>query len=139
MDAIEVASIPGQSEAERKRLLTFLIVGAGPTGTELAAELHDMLEAEGKKWFPNLYRDFKIVLVHSADHILSTFDKRISLYAEEKFKRDNIEILTDTRVKLIKDRSVVLYDKKSNTEREFPYVLPLQYVWFQLIILKYYF
>lgn len=120
MDAIEVASIPEQSEEERKRLLTFLIVGAGPTGTELAAELHDMLEAEGKRWYPRLYKDFRIVLVHSADHILSTFDKRISLYAEEKFRRDNIEVLTDTRVKSISETSVVLLDKKSNADRVLP-------------------
>jgi NADH dehydrogenase FAD-containing subunit len=123
LDNIEVASIPGQTEEEKKRLLTFLIVGAGPTGTELAAELHDMLETDGKKWFPDLHKHFKIVLVHSADHILSTFDKKISLYAEEKFRRDDIQVLTDTRVKSISDRSVVLFDKKANTETPFPYVV----------------
>jgi NADH:ubiquinone reductase (non-electrogenic) len=32
--------MPGQSEEERKRLLSFLVVGGGPTGVEFAAELH---------------------------------------------------------------------------------------------------
>lgn len=38
-DAFESASVPGQTDEERKRLLHFVIVGGGPTGVEFAAEV----------------------------------------------------------------------------------------------------
>jgi NADH dehydrogenase FAD-containing subunit len=40
---IEVATLGGVSAAERRRLLSFVIVGGGPTGVEFSAELHDFV------------------------------------------------------------------------------------------------
>lgn len=40
IDCFEKASLPNISEAERRRLLSFLVVGGGPTSCEFAAELH---------------------------------------------------------------------------------------------------
>lgn len=40
IDMFEKASIPTVSEAERRRLLSFLVVGGGPTSCEFTAELH---------------------------------------------------------------------------------------------------
>ncbi len=40
MNNFEKASLPSASEEERKQLLSFLVVGGGPTGVEFAAELH---------------------------------------------------------------------------------------------------
>jgi NADH dehydrogenase FAD-containing subunit len=39
----ELANLPDTSEAERRRLLSFVVVGGGPTGTELAAEMDDLV------------------------------------------------------------------------------------------------
>lgn len=40
IDSFEKAAIPGMSDDERRRLLSFIIVGGGPTSCEFATELH---------------------------------------------------------------------------------------------------
>jgi NADH dehydrogenase FAD-containing subunit len=40
IDSFEKAAIPYMSNAERKRLLSFVVVGGGPTSCEFVAELH---------------------------------------------------------------------------------------------------
>ncbi len=42
---------------ERKKLLTFVVVGGGPTGVEVAAELYDMIEEDLAKLYPNIIKD----------------------------------------------------------------------------------
>ena len=48
---------------ERLQLLTFVIVGGGPTGVEVAAELHDMIKEDLRKVYPQLMRFVSIKLV----------------------------------------------------------------------------
>ncbi|KAG1650550.1 hypothetical protein FOA52_009119, partial [Chlamydomonas sp. UWO 241] len=43
-ECFERASLPGTTAEERKKLLSFVVVGGGPTGVEVAAEMHDMIE-----------------------------------------------------------------------------------------------
>jgi len=43
---LETASLPTTTPEERKRLLSFVVCGGGPTGVEIAAELSDMLEED---------------------------------------------------------------------------------------------
>lgn len=121
MDAIETANLPGTSDEERKRLLQFVVVGGGPTGVEFAAEVNDFFEEDLKKYFPNFVHDFSVVLVQSGDHILNTFDKRISEYTEARFKRQNIKVLTETRVKAVNPTELVVLDKRTGALVTLPY------------------
>jgi NADH:ubiquinone reductase (non-electrogenic) len=121
MDAIETANLPGVSDAERKRLLQFVVVGGGPTGVEFAAEVNDFFEEDLKHYFPSFVHDFSVVLVQSGDHILNTFDKRISEYTEARFKRQNIKVLTETRVKAVNPTELVVLDKKTGSLVNLPY------------------
>jgi NADH dehydrogenase FAD-containing subunit len=43
---LELAALPTTSQEERKRLLSFVVCGGGPTGVEFAAELVDMMAEE---------------------------------------------------------------------------------------------
>ncbi|KAI8853758.1 hypothetical protein BC829DRAFT_276711 [Chytridium lagenaria] len=70
MSLFEEAALP-MDEEERKKLLTFVIAGGGPTGVEYAAELNDLINCDIKKYFPNL--NARIALIHSSDHVLNTF------------------------------------------------------------------
>ena len=45
----EQANQPTITDSDRRKLLNFCIVGAGPTGVEFAAELHDLLHTEIKQ------------------------------------------------------------------------------------------
>lgn len=50
MNNVEMASLPTVSPEERKKLLSFVVCGGGPTGTEFAAELSDWIEEDFVKW-----------------------------------------------------------------------------------------
>ena len=77
------------SDVERKSLLTWVIVGGGPTGSELAAEMHDLARSkEFNKRYPKLAPQVQIKLMDAAPAILTTFDESLSKYAAKKFKRD---------------------------------------------------
>jgi NADH dehydrogenase FAD-containing subunit len=77
------------SETTRQALLTWVIVGGGPTGSELAAEMHDLARSkEFNKLYPTLAPQIKIKLLDAAPAILTNFDKALSKYAAKKLKRD---------------------------------------------------
>ncbi len=54
MDCVETAQFKDQSDEERKRLLSMVVVGGGPTGVEFAGELQDFFEQDLKKWVPDI-------------------------------------------------------------------------------------
>ncbi|WIA22726.1 hypothetical protein OEZ86_009686 [Tetradesmus obliquus] len=58
-DCFERAALPYVSQAERERLLSFVVVGGGPTGIEVAAELHDVIHEDLKGLYPSLMPDVK--------------------------------------------------------------------------------
>ena len=97
IDLVETASIPGQLESERKRLLHFVVVGGGPTGVEFAAEARDFLREDVSKIYPGIHEDIKVTLVQSQDHVLNNYDQQISQYTEKMFKLDNINVVTNAR------------------------------------------
>lgn len=83
---MELACLPTTSDEERKRLLSFVICGGGPTGVEFAAELYDMLNEDLLKSFPKILRnEISVHLIQSRSHILNTYDEALSRYAEVRF------------------------------------------------------
>ncbi|KAI9027140.1 hypothetical protein CLU79DRAFT_717193 [Phycomyces nitens] len=89
---VEKACLPTTTPEERKRLLSFVICGGGPTGVEFAAELLDWVSEDFVKWFPKLIREeINVSIIQSRDHILNTFDVQISNYAEKRFNLQRIE------------------------------------------------
>ncbi|XP_004365104.1 NADH dehydrogenase [Capsaspora owczarzaki ATCC 30864] len=107
MDNFEQAALPTTPVDEKRRLLHFLIVGGGPTGVEVAAEIADLVRDDLVHLFPELCQKYvSVSLVQSADHILNTYDESISLYAEKKFKMQNINVITRARVLQVNPTSV---------------------------------
>jgi len=117
---LERAALPTTSPEERKRLLSFVVCGGGPTGVEFAAELFDVINEDLVKWFPKVLREeVSVTIVQSRDHILNTFDTSISNYAEKKFDRERIRVVTNARVEKISDTTVV-YNVKNAEDAENP-------------------
>ncbi len=100
-----------KSDDELKSLLTFLVVGAGPTGVELSAKLSDILEKKCKKEKIDK-KKLKIILIDINDKILASFDEKISKSAQKKLKEKNIEILLGTTLQKIEDNYVILLGEK---------------------------
>ncbi|KAH8833800.1 hypothetical protein DL96DRAFT_1666819 [Flagelloscypha sp. PMI_526] len=101
LECFEQANSPLLSDVERRNLLHFCIVGGGPTGTEFAAELHDLLHEEIKKHYPSLARMARISLFDVAPSILGSFDKNLVQYAEKTFAREGIHVLTSHHVEKV--------------------------------------
>ncbi|CAN0914852.1 External alternative NAD(P)H-ubiquinone oxidoreductase B1, mitochondrial [Linum grandiflorum] len=125
IDCFEKAVLPDLTEEERRTNLHFVIVGGGPTGVEFAAELHDFLIEDLVNIYPTVKDLVKISLVQSGDHILNTFDERISSFAEQKFGRDGIEVQTGCRVVSVSDKEITMKMKPTGEVCSIPHGLVL--------------
>lgn len=123
----EMASLPTTSDEERKRLLSFVICGGGPTGVELAAEIYDLVNEDLTKHYPRILRsEVSVHIIQSRSHILNTYDQKISEYAMNRFKKDSVDILTNSRVQeVFPDRVAFMQTEADGTKvrKELPYGL----------------
>jgi hypothetical protein len=55
-ECFERAALPATPDEERRKLLSFVVVGGGPTGVEVAAELHDMIYDDLKDLYPKVIK-----------------------------------------------------------------------------------
>lgn len=84
---------------EREKLINFVIVGAGPTGVELAGALAELKNKVLPKDFPDLDLGImKIHLIEAADRVLSPMHIRSSAKAHEYLEKLGVNIWTNTRV-----------------------------------------
>lgn len=114
---LETACLPTTPDDERRRLLSFVVSGGGPTGVEFAAELYDMLNEDLIKHYPLLLRnEISVHLVQSRSHILNTYDETVSKYAEERFLRDQVDVLTNSRVNEVRKDRIIFSQKGENGE-----------------------
>lgn len=98
-ECFELAVLPTTTPDMRRWLLHFAIVGAGPTGTELAAHLRDFIYADLIQLYPTLKGIPRITLYDVAPTVLSMFDKSLSRYAMDTMRKEGIEIKTSHHVK----------------------------------------
>ena len=76
------AATASLDRAEQRRLLTFAIVGGGPTGVEFAGALQEFLNGPFAKDFGNaLDTPARVVLVEAGDRLLTMYPERLSRYA----------------------------------------------------------
>lgn len=100
-----------QDDDERKRLLTFVVVGGGPTGVEYAGALVELLELVLGRDYPDLSPALaRIMLVEGLDRLLAAFPERLSRYAERVLRRRGVEIRTGALVTKATERSALLSD-----------------------------
>jgi NADH dehydrogenase len=94
---------------DHPELLTFVLVGAGPTGVELAGAIAQLarntLASEFRRYDP---RSLRIVLVQGGSRILPTFDEKLSQKATKKLESVGVEVRTGARVELVDADGVVV-------------------------------
>jgi NADH dehydrogenase FAD-containing subunit len=98
----EGAALPTTSDEMRRQLLNFAVVGGGPTGIEFSAELHDLINEDLAKIYPELIPYHKITVYDVAEKVLPMFDEKLAAYAMQKFKREGIDIKTSHHVEELK-------------------------------------
>ena len=88
-----------QDPARQKKLLTFVIVGGGPTGVELAGSIGEMSRYYLSKYYKNIDpRQTRIFIVHSGKRILNTFSPELSSKAARALEKLGVQVWTSSRV-----------------------------------------
>jgi NADH dehydrogenase len=86
-------------QAVRRRLLTFVVVGGGPTGVELAGAMVELarqaLRGEFRRIDPQMAR---VVLIEAGPRVLPTFPEELSTVALRSLEGMGVQVLTATRV-----------------------------------------
>jgi putative oxidoreductase len=95
--------------AARRRLLTFLVCGAGPTGVELAGAIAELAHNGMAKEFRNFDpASARIILVQSGPRVLPQFDERLSAFAHASLESLGVEVRVDSRVELVDANGAVM-------------------------------
>ncbi len=117
LGAYEAAESVAGDSPERRRLMTTVVIGAGPTGVELAGTLADLATRYFKRDFRNIdTREARIILIDAADRVLPMYSESLSAKAAEQLEELGVEILTGKKVKDIQSRRVVLDDRTIDAE-----------------------
>jgi NADH dehydrogenase len=108
--AFERAEI-AESEQERNRQLTFVVVGGGPTGVEMAGAIAELaryaLAADFRHINPRLAR---VVLVEAGDRLLKAFPEDLSAYAKTALEDLGVEVRLDSFVTVEGERGAAIGD-----------------------------
>jgi NADH dehydrogenase len=94
---------------ERRALLTFLVVGGGPTGVEYSGALGELIQLVAGNDYPSISpAEVRIVLVEGRDRLLGMFHEKLGRYARRVLEKRNIEVITNTLVSSADARSATL-------------------------------
>jgi NADH:ubiquinone reductase (H+-translocating) len=112
LSAYEMAEL-ADDESECSRLMTFVLVGGGPTGVELAASMAQMAAITLRGNFRRIDpTKTSIVLLEGGNRILPTFAESLSRKAARRLERLGVKVLTGTRVEKVDEQGVVAEGKR---------------------------
>jgi NADH dehydrogenase len=114
--AFELAEIQ-DDPAVTQDMLTFVVVGAGPTGVEMAGQIRELanrtLAHDFRRIDPSKAR---VVLVDGASQVLPPFGEQLGVKTKKELERLGVEVVLDTMVTSVDDAGVTL-KHKDGTER----------------------
>ena len=115
--AFELAEL-APTQAERDRLLTFVVVGAGPTGVELAGQISELAQR-------TLRRDFRaidtssarVILVDAGPAVLPSFGEDLGGRARRQLEKMGVDVRTSTKVIDVDATGIVVEDSDGERQR----------------------
>ena len=109
LSAFEMAETVADPE-QRAAFLTFVVIGAGPTGVELAGQVAEM----AKTVLPHEFRwvdtgtETRVVLVEAAPTVLGPFDPKLQRYTQRRLAKMGVEVRVDTAATAMTDDSITV-------------------------------
>jgi NADH dehydrogenase len=110
--SLEVADVT-TDPAERRRLLTYVTVGGGYTGSEGAGELIDLFRSITKFYKTIKAGDVRIVLIEAGKELLAGLPPAMGRYTAKNLKERGVEIIMGDGVTSIDDRAITLASGKT--------------------------
>ncbi len=113
-EAAEVATDP----AERKRRLTFVVAGAGPTGVELAGEIVQLAE----RTLAGAYRtitpsECRVILLDAAPAVLPPMGPKLGLIAQRRLEKMDVEVQLNAMVTAVDYKGITIKEKDGTQRR----------------------
>ncbi len=106
-----------QTERDRRRLLTFVVVGGGPTGVEMAGAIAEIARHALRYDFRHIDpRSSRILLIEGGPRILPTFSEKLAAYADRSLRKMGVEIMTGAMVTECRRDGVSLGEKRIESE-----------------------
>ena len=113
LTAFEQAEADIEDTLERQRLLTFAIVGGGPTGVELAGAIGEMSRTTLARDFRNIDpKQTRVILIEAGPRILAGFDESLAARACRDLESLGVEVRTNSRVSKVDERGVEIGDDR---------------------------
>src|ERR1700756_4134360 len=107
LSAFELAEAT-DDEQERARQMTFILVGAGPTGVELAASIAQLVSVTLRNNFRKIDpAKSRIVLLDGGTRVLPTFAESLSQKATKRLAKFGVEVSTGVKVEKVDDQGVI--------------------------------
>lgn len=100
-----------QTEEEKQAFLTFVVIGAGPTGVEMAGMISDLANKVLPPEFRNVdTRKTRVLLVEAGPRVLPAFTDDLSAYTKRALERLGVEVLLGTPVTACTEDGVTVGD-----------------------------
>jgi NADH:ubiquinone reductase (H+-translocating) len=107
LGAFELAATT-EDEDERARQMTFVLVGAGPTGVELAGSLADLVKITLRGNFHRIDpAKASIILLDGGKRVLPTFAESVSRKVARRLEKLGVKVVTDAKVDTVDDQGVI--------------------------------
>ena len=116
--AFELAEIGAQRGENVDHLLTFVVVGAGPTGVEMAGQIAELSHRTLKKDFRAINtREARVILVDAAPQVLPPFGKKLGEKAKSELEKLGVEVVLGAMVTDVDERGIEMKFKDGRVER----------------------
>ncbi|GAA3117233.1 NADH dehydrogenase [Kribbella aluminosa] len=115
--AFELAELADNTD-DVDRLLTFVVVGAGPTGVEMAGEIAELARRTLHQDFRRINtRQARVILLDAAPQVLPPFGQKLGAKAQEALEDLGVEVQLGALVVDVDDRGLVVQDKDGSRRR----------------------
>lgn len=98
-----------QDDAKRRALMTFIMVGGGPTGVEMAGQIAEIAHRALTKDFRHIDPSWaRVMLVEAGPRILAGFDPSLAAKSQRYLEEMGVEVRTGARVEMVEEGSVTI-------------------------------
>ena len=116
--AFELAELGASRGENVDHLLTFVVVGAGPTGVEMAGQIAELAHRTLKRDFRAIEtHTARILLVDAAPQVLPPFGAKLGAWSKKGLEKLGVEVMLGAMVTDVDERGLVVRFKDGRTER----------------------
>ncbi|MCW2754907.1 MAG: dehydrogenase-like protein [Marmoricola sp.] len=116
--AFELAEVMAARGQDVDHLLTFVVVGAGPTGVEMAGQIAELAHKTLKSDFRSINtRQARVILLDAAPQVLPPFGAKLGAWTEAKLEKIGVEVQLGAMVIAVDERGLEVQDRDGTRRR----------------------